>query len=72
MSILWHWAPDVWLWILLIIGLDLGPVVMKERREGAIWVCVLWHWTTNVWLWILGLSDVSIKLSLGPIIMEEA
>jgi len=71
-SILWHGAPDVWLWILssLSVGLNLGPVVMKERRESAIWMSVLWHWTTNVWLWVL--LDISIKLSLSPIIMEEA
>ena len=74
MSILWHRASDVWLWVLGTIGssLNLGPVVMKEAGEGAIWMSVLWHWTANVWLWVLVHLDISIKLSLSPIIMEEA
>ena len=74
MSILWHRASDVWLWVLsvLSIGLNLSPIVVKERRESAIWVSVLWHWTANVWLWVLVHLDISIKLSLSPIIMEEA
>ena len=70
--VLWHWTSDVWLWVLA--QLNVGPVVVHVGREGRVWVCVLWHWTANVWLWVLLTVDldISIKLGLSPIIMEEA
>jgi len=68
MSILWHWASDVRLWIFLGISLDLGPIVVQEAAESAVWMGILWHWASDVWLWVLS----SISLNLGPVIVEEA
>ena len=71
-GVLWHWASDVRLWVLLSIGLNLGPVVMEEAAESAVWMGVLWHWASDVWLWVLRVPDVSFKLSLSPIVVKEA
>jgi len=71
MSVLRHWASNVWLRILLNVGtsLNLSPIVMKEAAEGAVGVSVLWHWSSNVWLWVL--LNISISLNLGPVVVEE-
>jgi hypothetical protein len=56
----------------IILKLSLGPVVMKEAAESAVWMGVLWHWASDVWLWVLRVPDVSFKLSLSPIVVKEA
>ena len=32
----------------------------------------LWHWTSDVWLWVFLHLDISIKLNLSPIVVQEA
>jgi len=68
MSILWHWASDVRLWVFLVTGLDIGPIVVQEAAESAVWMGILWHWASDVWLWVFG----GVGLNIGPVIVEEA
>ena len=67
-SVLWHWASDVWRWVLSV--LNIGPVIVEMTREGAIWVSILWHWASDVWRWVFSFSFAN--LSKSPIIVEEA
>jgi hypothetical protein len=50
--------------------LELGPVIVEEAGEGAVWVSVLWHSASDIWLWVLSVFDSSLELS--PVIVEMA
>jgi len=52
----------------IILKLSLGPVVMKEAAESAVWVGVLWHWASDVRLWVF----LDTGLDLSPIVVQEA
>ena len=52
-SILWHWASDVGLWVFLETELHLSPIIVEMAGESAIGMSVLWHWSPNIWLRIL-------------------
>ena len=67
-GVLWHWASDVRLWILLVVELSKSPVVVEMAGESAIWMSVLWHWSSDVWLWVF----LIVKLSKSPVVVEMA
>jgi hypothetical protein len=65
-SILWHWASDVWLRVLIGSSLDMSPVVVDMTGESGVWMRILWHWTSDIGLWVL------ISLNVSPVVVNVA
>ena len=66
MRIMWCWSSNIWLRIL--IGLHMSPVIVEVAGECGIIMGVVWNWSSDVWLWVL----ILISLSISPIVMNEA
>ena len=52
MSILWLWAPNIGLRVLIRINLSQCPVIVQMRRKSTVWMRIFRLWSSDVRLWV--------------------